>query len=56
MRVLEGSIASGRLIAIYRRGDRVVGAVAVGAAKALRTWRAAIAERATWNDLVPSGA
>lgn len=52
VRVVEGSPGEGRFCAVYRRGDRVVGALAVGAPRALMTYRRLIAERASWPDAV----
>ncbi|MFI8778123.1 NAD(P)/FAD-dependent oxidoreductase [Brachybacterium paraconglomeratum] len=52
VRILHGSVEERRLVALYRRGDRLVGAVGVGAVKALRGWRSAVAERARWVDVM----
>ncbi|GAA3790840.1 NAD(P)/FAD-dependent oxidoreductase [Streptomyces phyllanthi] len=52
--VVEGDVTDGRFLAVYRTGDRLVGALAVGMPpKAIRQWRQAIAVRATWRDAVP---
>ncbi|AWB85527.1 NAD(P)/FAD-dependent oxidoreductase [Mycetocola zhujimingii] len=54
VRILEGSLVERRMIAVFRRGDRVVGALGVGAAKALRQWRQLIVDRTAWADVVGS--
>lgn len=52
VRILEGSLVERRMLAVFRRGDRVVGALGVGAAKALRQWRQLIVDRTAWADVV----
>lgn len=48
--VVDGDLAIRRFLAVYRTGDRLVGALAVGMPpKALRTWRAAIAAGQEWS-------
>jgi NADPH-dependent 2,4-dienoyl-CoA reductase/sulfur reductase-like enzyme len=54
VRILEGSLVERRMLAVFRRGDRVVGALGVGAAKALRGWRQLIVDRTAWADVVGS--
>ncbi|GIF19315.1 NADPH-dependent 2,4-dienoyl-CoA reductase/sulfur reductase-like enzyme [Actinoplanes tereljensis] len=50
--VVEGSLADRRFLAAYRKGDRVVGALAVGMPpKAIRPWRQAIALSTPWKDI-----
>ncbi|MEU6357231.1 FAD-dependent oxidoreductase [Streptomyces sp. NPDC047072] len=52
--VVDGDLAERRFVAVYRTGDRVSGALAVGMPpKALRQWRQAIATRAAWDQTVP---
>ncbi len=48
--VVEGSVSDRRLVALYRRGGALTGVLAMGAAKALRTWRSRITEGITWRD------
>ncbi|MFF0156243.1 NAD(P)/FAD-dependent oxidoreductase [Streptomyces sp. NPDC005263] len=51
--VVDGDLGRCRFVALYRTGDRVSGALAVGMPpKALRTWRQAIAAGAPWDDTV----
>ncbi|MGW2050066.1 NAD(P)/FAD-dependent oxidoreductase [Streptomyces sp. NPDC001858] len=52
--VVEGDLAERRFVAVYRTGDRVSGALAVGMPpKAIRAWRQTIAAGAAWGDSVP---
>ncbi|WP_092545269.1 NAD(P)/FAD-dependent oxidoreductase [Actinoplanes derwentensis] len=52
--IVDGSLADRRFLAVYRKNDRLVGALAVGMPpKALRPWRQHIASAATWTDAVP---
>ncbi|MFK4106267.1 NAD(P)/FAD-dependent oxidoreductase [Streptomyces sp. NPDC019531] len=52
--VVEGDLAERRFVAVYRTGDRVSGALAVGMPpKAIRQWRQAIVTGAAWRDSVP---
>ncbi|KPH98567.1 Ferredoxin--NAD(+) reductase [Actinobacteria bacterium OK074] len=49
--VVDGDLATRRFLAVYRRGDRVAGALAVGMPpKAIRQWRQAIAAGARWGE------
>lgn len=41
-RIIEGSVAEGRLVAPYRKRETLCGVLAIGAAKALRQWRSAM--------------
>ncbi|MEU0075284.1 FAD-dependent oxidoreductase [Streptomyces sp. NPDC006332] len=51
--VVDGDLGERRFVALYRTGDRVSGALAVGMPpKALRTWRQVIAAGALWDDTV----
>jgi NADPH-dependent 2,4-dienoyl-CoA reductase/sulfur reductase-like enzyme len=55
--VVDGDLAERRVVAAYRTGDRVSGALAVGMPpKALRPWRQAIAAGAVWGEAVRTGA
>jgi NADPH-dependent 2,4-dienoyl-CoA reductase/sulfur reductase-like enzyme len=54
VRVIEGSLEAGRMIALYRRGDRLTGVVSVGAAKAARMWRGHLDDRMSWRDALAS--
>ncbi|MCA1273224.1 FAD-dependent oxidoreductase [Streptomyces sp. 7G] len=57
MAVVEGDLAQRRFVAAYRKGQRVVGALAVGMPpKVIRQWRQAIAERTAWHDAVSTTA
>ncbi|WP_217236236.1 NAD(P)/FAD-dependent oxidoreductase [Streptomyces sp. AC555_RSS877] len=49
--VVDGDLAERRFVAVYRTGDRVSGALAVGMPpKAIRLWRQAIAAGAAWSS------
>ncbi|MGW4239964.1 NAD(P)/FAD-dependent oxidoreductase [Streptomyces sp. NPDC004749] len=49
--VADGDLASGRFLAVYRTGDHVSGALAVGMPpKTIRSWRQAITTRTPWHD------
>ncbi|BCW84001.1 pyridine nucleotide-disulfide oxidoreductase [Arthrobacter sp. NicSoilE8] len=52
VKVIEGNLDKGRMIAIYRTGGTLTGVVAVGAAKALRQWRGHVATKMDWHDAV----
>ncbi|MEV7869057.1 FAD-dependent oxidoreductase [Streptomyces sp. NPDC088124] len=55
--VVAGDLAERRFVAVYRTGDRVTGALAVGMPpKELRRWRQAVAAGASWDGTVPDGA
>ncbi|MEU8866255.1 NAD(P)/FAD-dependent oxidoreductase [Streptomyces umbrinus] len=52
--VVEGNLTERRFMAVYRTGDRLNGALAVGMPpRAVRQWRQAIAVRTAWRDAVP---
>jgi NADPH-dependent 2,4-dienoyl-CoA reductase/sulfur reductase-like enzyme len=52
--VVDGDLAERRFVAVYRTGDRVTGALAVGMPpKAIRQWRQAIAAGELWRQAVP---
>ncbi|MBZ3905359.1 NAD(P)/FAD-dependent oxidoreductase [Streptomyces griseiscabiei] len=54
--VVDGDLAGRRFVAVYRTGDRVTGALAVGMPpKAIRRWRQAIASGAGWRETFPPG-
>jgi NADPH-dependent 2,4-dienoyl-CoA reductase/sulfur reductase-like enzyme len=51
--VVDGDLADRRFVAVYRTGDRVTGALAVGMPpRAIRTWRQAIMSGANWSEAV----
>ncbi|MFI5673214.1 NAD(P)/FAD-dependent oxidoreductase [Streptomyces cellulosae] len=51
--VVDGDLAERRFVALYRTGDRVSGALAVGMPpKAIRLWRQAVATAAVWRETV----
>lgn len=54
-KVLEGSVAERRLVALYRRGDVVTGVVSIGAARTARLWRTSIEEGVLWSDAIVAG-
>jgi NADPH-dependent 2,4-dienoyl-CoA reductase/sulfur reductase-like enzyme len=47
--IVEGALAEGRCVALFRRGDELSGVVTVGAAKATRVWRQHIQDRMPWG-------
>jgi NADPH-dependent 2,4-dienoyl-CoA reductase/sulfur reductase-like enzyme len=54
--VVDGDLAERRFVAVYRTGDRVSGALAVGMPpKAIRLWRQAIVAEAMWHETVRAG-
>ncbi|MFF2510326.1 NAD(P)/FAD-dependent oxidoreductase [Streptomyces sp. NPDC058086] len=51
--VVEGEMSERRFLAIYRTGDRLAGALAVGLPpKAMRPWRQAIATGTSWHEAI----
>jgi NADPH-dependent 2,4-dienoyl-CoA reductase/sulfur reductase-like enzyme len=51
--VVDGDLAERRFLAVYRTGDRVSGALAVGMPpKAIRLWRQAVASGTVWHETV----
>ncbi|WP_371574386.1 NAD(P)/FAD-dependent oxidoreductase [Streptomyces sp. NBC_01314] len=51
--VVDGDLAERRFVAVYRTGDRITGALAVGMPpKAIRQWRQAIASGALWHEAI----
>jgi hypothetical protein len=53
VRIVEGDLGVRKFVAAYRRGDRLVGALAVGMPpKVLRAWRQGVASGATWQEAV----
>lgn len=52
VRVVEGSPAERRLIAIYRRGDRIVAALGINMARPLRRYRSLLEESASFHDAI----
>lgn len=54
VRIVEGSFDENRMIALFRRGHRLVGVMGIGAAKAVRQWRQHIADGETWASVVDS--
>jgi NADPH-dependent 2,4-dienoyl-CoA reductase/sulfur reductase-like enzyme len=51
--VVEGDAAQRRFVAVYRTGDRVSGALAIGMPpRVIRQWRQTIAAGAAWRDTI----
>jgi NADPH-dependent 2,4-dienoyl-CoA reductase/sulfur reductase-like enzyme len=50
VRVVDGSTDERRFVALYRRGDRVVGVLAMNRPRPLVTYRALVERGATWDD------
>ncbi|MET0713628.1 MAG: FAD/NAD(P)-binding oxidoreductase [Mycetocola sp.] len=53
VRVVEGSFDEKRMVALFRRGDRLVGVMGIGAAKVVRQWRQHILDGEAWGSVVP---
>ncbi|HEV7849391.1 MAG TPA: FAD/NAD(P)-binding oxidoreductase [Mycetocola sp.] len=53
VRVVEGSFDEKRMVALFRRGDRLVGVMGIGAAKVVRQWRQHVLDGAAWASVVP---
>jgi 3-phenylpropionate/trans-cinnamate dioxygenase ferredoxin reductase component len=54
VRVVDGSTAERRFVALYRRGDRVVGALAMNRPRQLVTYQRLIERGATWAEAMGS--
>lgn len=50
VRIVDGPDEQGRLLALYRRGDRLVGALGISKMRLLIGYRKLLAERASWAD------
>jgi NADPH-dependent 2,4-dienoyl-CoA reductase/sulfur reductase-like enzyme len=50
VRVVDGSVEERRFVALYRRGDRLVGALAMNRPRPLVTFRGLVERRATWAE------
>jgi 3-phenylpropionate/trans-cinnamate dioxygenase ferredoxin reductase component len=50
VRVVDGSVEERRFVALYRRGDRLVGALAMNRPRLLVTFRGLVERRATWAE------
>jgi NADPH-dependent 2,4-dienoyl-CoA reductase/sulfur reductase-like enzyme len=50
VRVVDGSTEERRFVALYRRGDRITGALAMNRPRPLMTYRRLIERAATWGD------
>jgi hypothetical protein len=52
MRVFHGSLAERRFVALFRRGDRLSGALAVNRVRQLIGYRRMIQEGVAWKDAI----
>ncbi|MET4639779.1 FAD/NAD(P)-binding oxidoreductase [Mycetocola sp. 2940] len=52
VRVVEGSFDEKRMVALFRRGERLVGVMGIGAAKVVRGWRQHVLDGAAWASVV----
>jgi NADPH-dependent 2,4-dienoyl-CoA reductase/sulfur reductase-like enzyme len=52
VRVVEGSFDEKRMVALFRRGDRLVGVMGIGAAKVVRQWRQHVLDGVAWASVV----
>ena len=50
VRVVDGSVAEHRFVALYGRAGRLVGALALGRPRLLMAYRRLIADQASWED------
>ncbi|MGA6166267.1 NAD(P)/FAD-dependent oxidoreductase [Amycolatopsis magusensis] len=50
VRVVEGAIADGEFVALYRKGNRLTGVLGVRRAKSVRQWRALLAAGSGWDE------
>ena len=50
VRVVDGEVAERRFAALYRRGDRLVGVLAMNRPRVLNTYRALVERGATWAE------
>ncbi len=50
VRVVDGSVDDGAWLALYRRSDRLIGALGVTRMRLLMGYRRLLADRATWTD------
>jgi 3-phenylpropionate/trans-cinnamate dioxygenase ferredoxin reductase component len=50
VRVVDGSVEERRFVALYRRGDRLIGALAMNRPRLLVTFRGLVERRATWAE------
>jgi NADPH-dependent 2,4-dienoyl-CoA reductase/sulfur reductase-like enzyme len=54
VRVVDGSVAERRFVALYGRAGRLVGALALGRPRLLMLYRRLIADRASWDEALAS--
>ncbi len=52
VRVVEGSYEAFQFLALVRRGDRLAGAVALNAARSFLPYKAKVAARTAWTDIL----
>ncbi|RZQ59666.1 NAD(P)/FAD-dependent oxidoreductase [Amycolatopsis suaedae] len=52
VRVVHGEVSPDGFVALYRRGDRLAGALGVRRMRALRQWHRHIAAGALWTDVI----
>jgi NADPH-dependent 2,4-dienoyl-CoA reductase/sulfur reductase-like enzyme len=52
VRIVEGSVDEGSWLALYRRGDRFIGALGVSRIRSLMKLRPLLARGASWNEAV----
>jgi NADPH-dependent 2,4-dienoyl-CoA reductase/sulfur reductase-like enzyme len=56
VRVVDGSTDERRFVALYRRGDRLVGVLAMNRPRLLMTFRRLVEKGATWDEALSSTA
>jgi len=50
VRVVDGDVADRRFVALYRRGERLAGVLAMNRPRPLMAYRALVERRATWDE------
>ena len=56
VRVVDGSEAEGKLVALYRRADRLIGALGVSRIRQVMSYRALLAGGASWDEALAHAA
>ena len=56
IQVVDGSLEDRRFVALFRRGDRVIGALAFNRPRPLMGYRRLIARAASWDDALAQAA
>lgn len=54
--VVDGSLEAGKLVALYRRGDRLIGALGISRVRQLMSYRNLLANSASWEEALAHAA